>query len=144
MQRDKNLIPRSRVRSVLLLFGAFWLVLLCLGLALASREPLTNLALAAFTTPIPPTVTRFAAPTSTLPPWPTAIAPTVTQARPAASAPPSATALPSATETATIEPSPTTIPSPTRFYIITPHPTALPTPDLPPAAPFPTTCDGPG
>jgi polyisoprenyl-teichoic acid--peptidoglycan teichoic acid transferase len=35
-------------------------------------------------------------------------------------------------------------PSPTRFYIIPSDATAIPTPFLPAAAPFPTSCDGPG
>src|SRR5262245_8922924 len=35
-------------------------------------------------------------------------------------------------------------PSPTRFYIIPADATAIPTPPLPAAAPFPTSCDGPG
>jgi LCP family protein required for cell wall assembly len=49
-----------------------------------------------------------------------------------------------ASSSPTTEPSPTPLPSPTRFYIIPAQPSPLPTPDLPAAAPFPTTCDGPG
>jgi len=36
------------------------------------------------------------------------------------------------------------IPTATWFYIIPANPTPIPTPVLPPAAPFPTSCDGPG
>ena len=36
------------------------------------------------------------------------------------------------------------VPTATWFYVIPAQPTAVPTPVLPPAAPFPTSCDGPG
>lgn len=39
---------------------------------------------------------------------------------------------------------PTPIPTPTRFYVIPADATPIPTPLLPAAAPFPTSCDGPG
>jgi polyisoprenyl-teichoic acid--peptidoglycan teichoic acid transferase len=118
-----------------LLFIGFWAVLLCLAVTFASRGTLTALAISALTTPIPPTVTRFVVSTATVTQAPTKV-PAPTRVPPTASSRPSASA--------TIEPSPTTIPSSTRFYIIPAQPTPLPTPDLPPAAPFPTTCDGPG
>ncbi len=43
-------------------------------------------------------------------------------------------------------PSPTPLASATatRFYVVPAQPTPIPTPVLPPAAPFPTSCDGPG
>src|SRR5262249_31559367 len=97
---------------------------------------LAAIAVSALTSPLPPTVTRFVAASQTsTEPAPTP-APSVTPLPPRPSA--------QASFTPTTEPSPTPVPSPTRFYIIPAQPTALPTPDWPAAAPFPTTCDGPG
>jgi LCP family protein required for cell wall assembly len=135
MQFDRNLVPGSQVKRVVFLFVAFWLMLLCLAVALASRGTITAMAVSALTTPIPPTVTRFVVLTPTVTP-PPSVAPSNT------AIPPSSSPVPSSSPTT--EPTPTPIPSPTRFYIIPAQPTALPTPDLPPAAPFPSTCDGPG
>src|SRR5258708_1966410 len=135
MQFDPNVVPPSRVRQVLLLFVAFWLVLLCLAVAFATRNTLAAIAVGALTPPLPATVTRFIVPTAKPTQWPTALLT-------ATSVPSTATA--KSTSVPTTEPAPTAIPSPTRFYIIPAQPTALPTPDLPPAAPFPATCDGPG
>jgi LCP family protein required for cell wall assembly len=135
MQFDRNLVPRNQVKRVVLLFVAFWVVVLCLGVAFASRESLAAAAVAFVTTPLPPTVTRYVVlPATTTQP------PTV---KPSTSPVP-ATATPVPTLSPTTAPSATPVPSPTRFYIIPAQSIALPTPDLPPAAPFPTTCDGPG
>ena len=41
-------------------------------------------------------------------------------------------------------PTPRVRPTATWFYVIPAQPTPIPTPVLPPAAPFPTSCDGPG
>ncbi len=138
MEFDRNRVPRSQVRRIVLLFVGFWTVILCLALAFASRGALAAMAVNALTTPLPPTVTRFVAATVTLTQPATTVlpSPSLTPVLPSPSPQPSASP--------TIEPSPTAIPSPTRFYIIPARPTALPTPDLPAAAPFPTTCDGPG
>ncbi len=56
-----------------------------------------------------------------------------------------ATPAPTATAAPTLEPSATVpAPTPTLFYIV-PHQVEIdPTPQLPAAAPFPTSCDGPG
>src|SRR5258708_10725845 len=139
MQFDRNLVPGSQVKRAILLFVAFWAVLLCLAAAFASRGTLTALAVAALTTPIPPTVTRFVVSTATVAPQITEIHFVATIATTRAP-----TQSPTPSSSPTTEPSPTPIPSPTRFYIIPAQPTPLPTPDLPAAAPFPTTCDGPG
>jgi polyisoprenyl-teichoic acid--peptidoglycan teichoic acid transferase len=135
MASDRNLVPRSLVKRVILLFASFWAVLGCLSAIFVSRGTLEAMAINALTTPIPATVTRYVVASATLTQAPTT-APTVT--------PVPASASPRPSDTATIVVPPTPIPSPTRFYIIPAQPTPLPTPDLPPAAPFPTTCDGPG
>jgi len=67
--------------------------------------------------------------------------PTATSARK-----PTATPLPAPTNTPAADlPAPTEpIPTATWFYVIPAQPTPVPTPVLPEAAPFPTSCDGPG
>ena len=65
MEFDRNLVPRSQVRRIVLLFVGFWAVILCLALAFASRSALAAMAVNALTTPMPPTVTRFVAATGT-------------------------------------------------------------------------------
>ncbi len=135
MRFDRNLVPRNYVKRVILLFVAFWVIVACLGVALATRESLSTVAVAALTSPLPPTVTRFLAATATQTQDPT-VAVSATH--------PQSTTTARPTDTPTTEPSPTQVPSPTRFYIIPDRPTPLPTPNLPPAAPFPSTCDGPG
>lgn len=135
MHVDRNVVPRSQVMRAVLLFAAFWAVLACLAVAFASRDALSALAIDALTTPLPPAVTRYIVLTATLTQRPIA-APLATIM------PPMPTSAPS--DTKTPEPSYTPVPSPTRLYIMEAQPTAFPTPNLPPAAPFPTTCDGPG
>ena len=80
--------------------------------------------------------------------WP----PTPPRPRPAPIILESATLPPTATPVSPCRPQPkplivdVTVPDPTAtlFYVVPAQPSAVPTPDLPAAAPFPTTCDGPG
>lgn len=59
--------------------------------------------------------------------------------------PPTATVAATPTSAPTAEPSPTVPePTPTLFYIVPQQVEIDPTPQLPAAAPFPTSCDGPG
>ena len=59
--------------------------------------------------------------------------------------PPTATVAATPTAAPTVEPSPTVPePTPTLFYIVPQQVEIDPTPELPAAAPFPTSCDGPG
>lgn len=55
---------------------------------------------------------------------------------------PSASPTVGSTNTLVVEP--TLEPTATQFYVVPANPTPIPTPDLPPAAPFPASCDGPG
>ncbi len=58
---------------------------------------------------------------------------------------PTSTVAPTLTAVPTLEPSPTVPePTPTLFYIVPQQVEIDPTPQLPAAAPFPTSCDGPG
>ncbi|MBL8096320.1 MAG: LCP family protein, partial [Anaerolineales bacterium] len=58
---------------------------------------------------------------------------------------PTSTVAPTITAVPTLEPSPTVPePTPTLFYIVPQQVEIDPTPQLPAAAPFPTSCDGPG
>lgn len=75
--------------------------------------------------------------------------PSIEQRNLSPTAPPTGTAIAVAGVTptsasATPAGSPTPIPSPTVHHVVPANPTPRPTPELPPAAPFPTSCDGPG
>ena len=81
------------------------------------------------------------------PPSPTAEAaafPTTTPAPPTQFAQPAPPTEAAAVALATLRPPLSPAPTPTWFYVIPAQPTPIPTPVLPPAAPFPTSCDGPG
>lgn len=82
--------------------------------------------------PAPPTYTA-------MPPLPTAQVAII--APPTATPSPSVTPTPTATATST--PAPAT-PTATFFYVVQANQRPAATPVLPPSAPFPTTCDGPG
>ena len=137
MPPESKRVPGSLVWRVLALFVAFWLVVACLGLAFASRDAISAAAVAALTTPIPAAVTPFVVPTATA----VVVAPPTEVASVSAVGP---TVTAQASSLPTQSPPLTQAPSPTKVYITSKQPLALPTPDLPPAAPFPSTCDGPG
>ena len=141
MASDRNLVSRNQVKRVVFLFAAFWAVLLCLAVAFTSRDTLSAMAVGLVTTPLPPTVTAYVFPTTTHTQAPTRVPPASPIPPPTTPAP---TLVPTIEPSPTIQPSPTIEPSATRFYIIPAQPSPLATPDLPAAAPFPTTCDGPG
>jgi LCP family protein required for cell wall assembly len=80
---------------------------------------------------------------------PTAVAQIVlSSSTPASSVTPSqltgVTNTPEAGSQTPVEPLPTLVPTATWFYEIPAQPTPIPTPVLPAAAPFPSSCDGPG
>lgn len=133
MKLDEDLLPHGvGTREV-------WLALIIVGLSacviLTFATGLPGKALAAF---------RAASPTP-------AVAAIALSATPTAQTllnkplPPtrSLTASPPASPAPT-EPPPTPIPTATWFYVIPAQPTPIPTPALPPAAPFPSSCGGPG
>jgi polyisoprenyl-teichoic acid--peptidoglycan teichoic acid transferase len=133
MKFDRKLKTNNYAPSIVWVFVGFWSLALCVFAALAAREPLTNMVQARG---LPPSVTSLviALPTATwqpeatdtpLPPATVNILPT--------QAPVVASPEPQLIE-----------PTATRFYVVPAQPTAIPTPQLPEAAAFPTTCDGPG
>jgi LCP family protein required for cell wall assembly len=134
MKFDRKLKQNNYAPSIVWVFVGFWSLALCIFAALAAREPLTNMALALGLTPtVAPVVvvlpTNTWQPEATDTPLPTA----------------SVEILPSTTPVVANTPEPLVLePTATRFYVIPAQPTAIPTPELPEAAAFPTTCDGPG
>ena len=131
MQFEKGLLPRSygwrEVGAAVLVM----ILLLCGGVAWLmgwSQAALASLQ------PAPPTPS-IAPPTLTPTPSATAFSQPL---------PPTMVALVSPTPTLTPTDIPPPEPTATWFYIIPAQPTPIPTPYLPPAAPFPTSCEGPG
>jgi LCP family protein required for cell wall assembly len=136
---DKALSPRNSLARVLVFFMALWALVLCISVAVIARPTITADAQALFASPVPSVTALVWPPTPTL----TTEAPVILE---------SATLPPTATPVAPIA-SPTEIvveipaspePTATWFYVVPAQPSAVPTPDLPAAAPFPGTCDGPG
>lgn len=131
MRFEKGLLPR---RYGLREFGLIFFAVSGMGcLLIAILSGLPSAALAAIRPPSPTLNPTNAAPTG----MPTAVT-LLTVPLPATNTPE-----PSATPAIESAP-PTPIPSATWFYVIPAQPTPIPTPVLPPAAPFPTSCDGPG
>ncbi|MCC6192409.1 MAG: LCP family protein [Anaerolineales bacterium] len=134
MKFDRNLRPSNHAlpRIVWIVVG-IWILMLCVLAALAARSTFALLAQAMVSTPTA-AVNVIILPT---PIWQPAITDTPF---------PSPTMAASATfvRLPTAEPSISREPTATRYYIIPAQPTPVPTPVLPAAAPFPTSCDGPG
>jgi LCP family protein required for cell wall assembly len=134
MKFDKNMKPANYAPAVVWVFVGFWSIALCVFAALAARESITGLALAAAPSGTP-TIAMVVLPTPTWQPAPTDVPPPSITPR----------TIPTilfATETAA--PQVVVEPSATRFYVVPAQPTPIPTPVLPAVAPFPNTCDGPG
>lgn len=131
MKFEKGLLPRSyglRDLGLLLLFVG---VTACTLFSIASGIPTRAIAL--LQQPPSPTVVSLTALSLTSSPSP------VPLDRPTA-----ATRTPGTGSPVPTELPPTLVPTATWFYEIPAQPTPIPTPVLPPAAPFPSSCDGPG
>jgi LCP family protein required for cell wall assembly len=131
MQFEKGLLPPSLGWREISLTALVIGLAACVAVAATSGWP--RAVLAAFNKPPTPT-SAVAIILSTATATPNAAQPT-------------ASPLPSATLAAPVNtpaPPPTPIPTATWFYVIPANPTPIPTPILPAAAPFPTSCDGPG
>jgi LCP family protein required for cell wall assembly len=138
VKRSKQLFPGNTMMRIVVFFIAFWALALCIMVAVISRPTITADAQAFLASPVP-SVTALV--------WPPT--PTVTTSAPAilesATLPPTATPVsPVQTLTEIVEDTPAPEPTATWFYVVPAQPSAVPTPDLPAAAPFPGTCDGPG
>jgi LCP family protein required for cell wall assembly len=130
MRFEKGLLPRRYGPRHVGYFFLFMAGMACGLFAFLNNFP--SRAIAAFQPPSPTAIPLggLPAPTST---------PTV---EPVQSSAPSSSPEPDSPTPA--EPPPTPIPTATWFYVIPAQPTPIPTPVLPPAAPFPASCDGPG
>ncbi|MEP7358437.1 MAG: hypothetical protein ABI847_14415, partial [Anaerolineales bacterium] len=122
---------------VLVFFVAFWALALCIFVAVISRPTIAADAQAFLATPVPSVTALVWPPTPTT----TVVAPVILES---STLPPTATPVsPVASQTAVVAEN---VPEPTAtwFYVVPAQPSPVPTPDLPAAAPFPGTCDGPG
>jgi LCP family protein required for cell wall assembly len=138
VKRKKQPLLDNTMMRIVVFFIAFWALALCIMVAVISRPTITADAQAFLASPVP-SVTALV--------WPPT--PTTTTSVPAilesATLPPTATPVsPVQTLTETVEDVPAPEPTATWFYVVPAQPSAVPTPDLPAAAPFPGTCDGPG
>src|SRR5436190_10796462 len=121
---------------IVVLFVAFWALALCIFVAVISRPTIVADAQAFLASPVPSVTALVWPPTPTV----TGLAPTIFE---------SATLPATATPVSPVEPAteinvPAPEPTATWFYVVPAQPSPVPTPDLPAAAPFPGTCDGPG
>ena len=129
--------PHNAVLRVMVFFVAFWVLALCIFVAVISRPTIAAGAQALLATPVP-SVTSLV-----WPPTPTAstAAPAIFELSTLQPTATSVSPVSSATETVVTQPPE---PTATWFYVVPAQPSPVPTPDLPAAAPFPSTCDGPG